>query len=344
MRTMGRILENWRTICASLFAVMLVVGAYVFARGIESPPTAQASTESELLKAIATKDSNGDGLPDWQKALYGIPLNSGTTDYFHLGMTDGEAVAKGLIVPKAVADIPVATSPSVTVDTDGLPPAPAEGTLTAAFSQSFFTLYLQAKQNAGGADLTDLQLKDIANQALSLLSSSVASVADYKKPADLAQSLSGADALTTFAVTAEALLRKNSNNATTTELVYLKYAENGDTVALTKIGAMAKSYRDSAVGLAMLAVPPELASADLELVNALMRMSKILNDFTLLNTDPLAAMLALTQYSTSIQGIAKAFTDIGIVYSVSGVHLPLGAPGASFVNLMSDVSTRRGTP
>lgn len=339
---MGRILVNWRITFASLFSVLLIASAYLLARSIESPPIAQASTETALLQAIAAKDSDNDGLPDWEEVLYGT--NANATDSFQLGMTDGEAVAKGLVVPKAIADIPAAPSTAITVGTDGLPPPPAEGTLTAAFAQSFFTLYMEAKQSVGGADLTDTQIRDIANKALSTLAASVAPATEYKKAADLSVSGSGAAALTMFSADAERLLRKNSNNATTTELVYLKNAQNGDTTAFAYLSAIAKSYRDSAVGLSALSVPRELVAADLELVNALMRMSKIISDFTLVNADPLTAILALTQYPLVMQDLAKAFTDIGSVYAVAGVHLPAGTPGAAFVNLMADVPSTRAKP
>ena len=91
-----------------LFSTVLVVGVYMFARSVESPSLAQASTEAALLQAIAAKDSDGDGLSDWEEQLYGTSPT--TTDTFKLGMTDGEAVARGLVVPKAIADIPIATS------------------------------------------------------------------------------------------------------------------------------------------------------------------------------------------------------------------------------------------
>jgi len=333
---MGRILENWRIPLASLFAMALIVGAFLLAHGFGAPSLAQASTETELLQAIASKDSNGDGLPDWQKALYGIPMNATTTDYFNLGMTDGEAVAKGLIVPKAVSDLSGSTTMQATLSADGRPNAPADGTLTAAFAQSFFTIYLQTKQRAGGADLSQDQLQGVANEALTALKSSIIPAPDYKTTMELVRSTSGPEALTTFAASAETLLLKNSNTATSSELSYVKYALNGDAVAFNTLSAIAKSYRDSATGLAVLPVPPELAVADLELINALMRTSSIINDFRLVGTDPLAAILALTQYPSAIQSLAKAFTDIGGVYHAAGVNLVAGSPGASFANLAED--------
>ncbi len=336
----GRFIGNWRVITATLFSAVLIVGAYVFAHNVESPPVAQASEETALLQAIATKDSNGDGLPDWEKVLYGIPVTSTTTDYFHLGMTDGTAVAKGLIVPKAIADITVATSSPAGVIVDpSLPPAPADGTLTAAFAKNFFTLYLAARQNNGGADLSESQMNDVANQALSSLSSAVTSTPDFKSLRDLTISGSSPEELKAFAVSAEAVLRKNKADATTSELTYLKNAIlNNDSTALSHIASIAKGYRDSAVGLSVLPVPKELAADDLTLINSMMRVSQITTDFTKVETDTLTTMLALQQYPQVVVTLGNAFIDIGKIYAADGISLPAGAPGASFVNLVSDLA------
>ena len=342
--TMGKILEHWSIPVATLFSIMLIIGAYVLARGIESPPSAQASTETALLKAIATKDSNGDGLPDWEKSLYGIPVNAATTDYFNLGMTDGEAVARGLIVPKAIADVPVATSSPSNTSLYGdasLPPPPADGTLTAAFAKSFFSLYLTAKQNAGTTGLSDADFQNIANEAVSSLSTSIAPTPDFKSASDLTVSGSGADAMKVFAANAETVLRKNKANATTSELVYLGELLNNDTTASTHLASIAQVYRDSAVGIAVLPVPQELAADDLTLVNSMTHMSGIISDFARANDDPLAAILALQQYESVAQSMGSAFQDFSTIYANAGISIPTGTPGVSFVNVIKSVAAKQ---
>lgn len=341
---MGQILQNWRVLAAALFSVVLVIGAYVLARNVEAPSIAQASTETALLQAIATKDSDSDGLPDWEEALYGTDPH--VTDTFHLGMTDGEAVAKGLIVPKAIADIQVATSSLATSSNidyaaSGLA-APTEGSLTDAFSKNFFSLYVAAKQANGGANLSDVDMQNIENQALNALSTSVAPASDFKSLRDLTISSRGADALKAFAADAEAVLKKNTSDATLNELVYLQYAvENNDATASAHLVGIAKAYRDTAAGLAMLPVPRELAAQDLALVNAMMRVSEVISDFARVNIDPLTTMLALQQYVPASQALGKAFTDVGNAYASAGITLPTGTPGASFVNLIADMVARQ---
>jgi uncharacterized membrane protein len=51
--TMGRILEHWRITAATVFSIVLIAGAYFFARSVESPSVAQASAETALLQAMA---------------------------------------------------------------------------------------------------------------------------------------------------------------------------------------------------------------------------------------------------------------------------------------------------
>jgi hypothetical protein len=340
----GGILHNWRILAATLFSAVIIAGAYILARGVESPQVAEASDETALLQAIATKDSTGDGLPDWEKTLYGIPLTATTTDYFNLGMTDGEAVTRGLIVPKAIADVSVATSTPETGGTEyaaaGLP-NPTSGTLTDAFAQSFFTLYLAAKQGNGGAELSETQTEDVASQALDSLSS-ITAAPPFKTIADLNVSGSGSDALRAFAAAAEAVLKKNAAKATETDLQYLTDAVAGtDTSATTHLAELAQSYRDTAAGIAALPVPNEAALSDLAIVNGLMRLGEIYADFARVKTDPLSAMLALEQYPQAELDAEHAFTTLANVYAVTGVRISNGTPGAAFVNLMQNLGAQQ---
>lgn len=324
---------------------MLIVGAFILARDATNPSIAQASTETALLKAIATKDSTGDGLPDWEKSLYGIPVDATTTDYFHLGMTDGEAVAKGLVVPKAIADITVATSSPDTSDIstdDSLPPAPADDTLTAAFAKNFITLYMAAKEQNGGADLSESDISNISNEVMNSLTSSVTVAPDFKSASDIKVSGSGADALKAFAVNAEAVFAANQSDATTSELNYLQdVVQNDDTSAIPHIVSIANAYRKNAAGLAVLPVPQELAADDLTLVNAMMRISEVTSDFARVNDDPLATMLALNQYPQAVLNMENAFIDIGNIYKANNISIPAGTPGYFFVNLTSNMETKQ---
>ncbi|MCX6789916.1 MAG: hypothetical protein NTV60_00100 [Candidatus Kaiserbacteria bacterium] len=331
------IFKHRQILAATFFSVVIVVGAYFLARGIQSPSVTQASEESALLHAIATRDSDADGLPDWEESLYGTDPH--IADTFKLGMTDGEAVTRGLIVPKAIADIRVATSSAAFLGTNDLPSPAADGSLTATFAQNFFTLFIAAKQTAGGADLSESEMNDVATQALNSLISSVKIASDFKAERDLSISNSTPDAFKAFAKSAETVLMNNTADATTTALKYLKSAlEHNDTTAFPHILSIAKAYRDTAAGFAALPVPKELVADDLLLINAMMRLGGIIADFARANEDPLVAILALKQYPTVVQSMGAAFVNIGKAYATNGIVLPVGTPGASFVNLADDTA------
>ncbi|MEK7553963.1 MAG: hypothetical protein AAB517_01200 [Patescibacteria group bacterium] len=336
---MGQILRNWRIPAATVFSVVLIAGAYLLARNIGSPPFAEASAETALLQAIAARDSDADGLPDWEESLYGT--DSHITDTFSLGMTDGEAVARGLVVPKAIADIPTATSSPMSLNEDGLPSAPKGGTLTAAFAESFFTIFTAKKAENGGGDLTESQMSEVASEALASLASVAVPASDYKSAKDINTIESTQESLLEFATKAEAVFLKNTGNASKSEILYLQDAiEKNDESAFSHIAEIAKMYRDTAVGLSVLPVPRELAGDTLSLINAMMRVSGIASDFAKANTDPLATMLALQQYPKAVLALGNAFINIGKIYKTAGVSLPAGAPGASFVNLIENIASK----
>ncbi|OGG64731.1 hypothetical protein A3J11_00550 [Candidatus Kaiserbacteria bacterium RIFCSPLOWO2_02_FULL_55_12] len=339
---MGQILSNWRVLTATFFAVVLIIGAYMLARNAKSPPLALASAEMALLQAIAARDSDGDGLPDWEEALYGT--NPNITDTRNLGMTDGEAVAKGLIVPKAIADIRVATSSDgMIVDPDL--PTPGKGTLTAAFAEHFFTLYLAAREANGGNDLSEAQMNDVAMQALDALAAAIAGSPDYKSERDLNIKGSGADRLREYAAQAESVLLSKTADASKSGIEYLQDGvQRNDAEAFTHLASLAKVYRESAVGLAALAVPEELIQGHLALVNAMMRLSEIMSDFARANTDPLATMLALKQYPGTMLTVGNAFFSIAAVYKNAGVTVPDGSLGAAFIYMMDSVAREQAKP
>lgn len=319
---MGQILRNWRVLGAVFIAITVIGGSYLLARSVDLPSIAQASAETALLQAIATKDSTGDGLPDWQKVLYGIPLDATTTDYFHLGMTDAEAVAKGLIVPKAVVN-----DPATATSTD-------QGTLTDSFSKAFFSLYISAKQANGGTDLTPDQTNSLATEAFNQFIEHFASPPDFKQLTDLKSGGSGRDALITFASAAEAVFDRYQSATAVNELESIQNVlQNNDPKAITAIANAANVYRSYAQGLAALPVPAELAQADLSLINAFAQRASIYDGIAKTAADPLLAIVSVQQLTQSEVGWQKALADMGSVFGADNITLPHGTPGAGFIQL-----------
>ena len=340
--TMARILTHWRILSATLFSLALIAGATFVARDAQSPRSAQASAESDLLKAIASKDTDGDGLPDWEESLYGADANK--IDTFNLGMPDGQAVAKGLVVPKAVANYEVNTVPNTSGAVDpSLPPPPTEGTLTSAFAQTLYAVYRTTRE-AKGSDLSDVEIQIVTQEALKTFSASIKPSSDFKTAQDLSVSGSGADALRTYAVAVDAIFAKNANATIKSEIFYLQDVVNENKEeSLSSIVSIAKSYRESAIGIAQLTVPKELADQHLRLINALMRLGELTTNFAQVRVDPLATMLALEQYPKEIVALARTFIDVSATYTAEEIVFAPGEPGSAFVNMIANIAAKQAS-
>lgn len=322
---------QWRIFSAALIATVAIIGAYALARGVGQPSHASASAETELLASVAAKDTDADGLRDWEEALYGTDPR--VADTRKLGMSDGQAVAKGLIVP--IAPLALSTGSSTALALDPSMPVPAEGTLTRAVAANLYKVYLESLAKTPDGTLTTAQIQAMTDSVVDNLNASIAPAADFKTRADITVSGSGPEAMKAYAAAAEAVMHANKSSAKKTDFEYLSSAlQDGDQEALQHLASIAKMFKSAAVGLAVLPVPVELAAAHLELVNSFARLGAINEDFTRTDTDPVAALMALKQYPAAAQQFVTAFASVTNVFVAHGVTLAPGEPGAGLVNLV----------
>ncbi len=332
------IYKNWRVIGASVFSAALVIAAYAIARDAGAPAYVLASTEEDLLKQIASKDSDGDGLPDWEEALYGTDPKA--VDSKQLGMTDATAVAKGLIVPQASLGVtPEDLGERNQVLAEDSLPVPPRGTLTRAVSERVISSYTLALQRSPEGRLSAEDVQKLIAELVQGLDASFGAPPDFKKKTDLRIVKAGdAQSLKNFAAEAETVFLSNKAKVTKTPVDYLKgHLMENDPTALAGLQALAILYQDTAAGLAVLPVPELLADDHLRMVNALSRLAKLSKAFTQSETDPLTTMLALKQYTDVAQQLGTSFLNINASFKKAGViHVP-GEPGFMYVGFMDKV-------
>lgn len=244
-----------------------------------------------------------------------------------------------VIVPKGSGDISLArvstnSQKNINYAKDGINP-PTTGTLTDTFAKDFFTLYLKAKQLNKGQPLTKSQTDSLVSKSVAQLNRGVKPTPNFASIKDIKVSGSGPEALRTFANSVGTILKNNISTATTSELVYLGEAtQNKSTFALTQLTAIANAYRQSALDVATLSSPKELAIFDTAFINEMMRLSEIVGDFANVGTDPMTAMFALKQYQLSVNALAETLKNMGKVYGNAGVTFLPGSPGESFISVM----------
>ncbi|MEJ0053731.1 MAG: thrombospondin type 3 repeat-containing protein [bacterium] len=320
--------KQWSTPVALAIALVMVFAAYLIPQWphLFKASNAEAGTTDDLLKAIAVKDSDGDGLPDWEESLYGTDPDK--TDTGGRGMTDAQAVAQGLIVPKA--PIPASSVASSTIAKNIPGKAPAPGSLTEQFAQAFFAQYVAAHQ---GAPLSADDMATFVASALSELERAVPQQ-DAFTLGQMNVSGSGPEAMRTYAAAAENTLAGYTAPSKKSELLYLGDAISGsDTKALDMIGKIAETYTGGAHALSSVPVPEELATKHLALANALANMGTVTQQLAALDRDPLLTSLGLAKYPDDVIAMRNAFVAMAQTFKDAGVVVPAGEPGSQFLSI-----------
>lgn len=321
-----------RILGASLLAVLMIGGTYLSTGknpffGMTRIAGAQSS--EELLREYAAKDSDTDGLPDWQESLYGTdPLNP---ESFKPGTKDGEAVAQGLIEPKVAVradDEPadIASIPGVTA---------APSSLTDRFAQTLLKQYLT---NRGENPPSSAEIVAFVEAGISDLSAENASPARFALADVTVSGETGTAALTAYAARVEAAFAQNTVSADRNELSYFSDALKDDAGALNRIKSVSGAYADIANALIAIPVPSEARQAHLAIANALMHMSDTSGDMAALKTDPLRALMGIGLYEKYADELIAAFTNLNGVFAARQVAIPEGNPGYYIVKTAGDAA------
>lgn len=318
---------------ASLLAVLMVGGAYVVSGPVPFFKTniADAQSSAELLRTYAAKDSDTDGLPDWQEALYGTdPLDP---ESFRAGTKDGDAVAQGLIEPKVtVAEAPKPTDPSTV---PGTPAAP--NSTTDRFAQAFLKQYLLTR---GETPPTQEEITSFVESSIADLSSSSASPDTYTAADVRVSGASGTAALVSYAASVENVFATYTVSTEKNELSYFADALNEDASALKKIEDISSAYKSIAKALIALPVPAEAAPAHRSIANALVHMSEVSADMATMKTDPLRALMGIGLYGDYAARVVTGFAGLNGIFTARQVVLPAGTPGAEVVQVAKNASIK----
>lgn len=322
IRTVAYSRRTISIIGALVIALLCIGGAYALSGPLPFHIlAANAESTHDLLVSYAAKDSDSDGLPDWEEALYGTDPNNPHS--VSPTLTDGQAVAQGLVKPK------VATATSTpAVDASTIPGTTAgPSTLTDQFARALFSNYLTTRGN------TTPTPTDIANFVETGVSQLVASdqTPDAFNAGEVRVAGQGPDALSTYAASMEQVLTANEPTEDKSEVEYLDDATaKNDTTALKKIAEIGKYYSAASQSMMKTSVPSELSTSHLALANSLARLGSDITDLSLYNSDPLRTFLGLKKYQDDAAAFSKALTNMYQVYTGENVFVGIGTPGSHF--------------
>lgn len=306
-------------ILASSVSLSFIVCAYLFSGPYSfRPMTVDAATAESLLKSYAAKDTDSDGLPDWQESLYGT--NPANPESVAIGVLDGDAVERGLVKPKfSGASAPEDTS------NQRIPGSPADDTITARFARSFFTKYFNTY--GAEAELTQEQMVSFTNEAVNELVLENANKNPYSAT-NVKVSGEGAAAVQSYLVVLETTLSKHILQNDKSEIDYLSDAvERNDVNAYKKIAEIGASYTALSKDMIKIPAPKEAATAHLAVANSFAKMGDVITDISTASSDPLRSLVGLTLYVEVGEEFVRSLGAMYEVFAASGAAPASGDAG-----------------
>ncbi len=284
--------------------VTLIVAAIVFVAVIfflknKSSYQSQASQDAGLaydnvsVKELLAKDTDLDGVPDWQENLEGTdPTKKETTP----GIPDKEAIARIEASNKSNGtDI----APDVAIDEENL-------TKTDKFSRELFSTVATLNQT-GELDQTtvDKLTTSLSDQIKNNTQRKVFLLSDLKMAKD--DSIQAYQAYSN-AINVISIKDPIDGNAIDILQEFANDGENANVAALDKLEPIVKQTTVFMNDMAKMSVPSSLAQPHLDTLNALEKIIENLTDVGLFDTDPIVAMGAMSKYEENT-GLLQSATD-----------------------------------
>lgn len=306
-------------IVASVTAVLLVAGAYVLSGPIPFIDRVTAESSDELLRSYAVKDSDADGLTDWQESLYGTDPTNPTS--FRTDLLDGEAARQELLTPKTVVP-----AQDLTTDLPGADPAPSS--LTEEFSRKFLGQYLLTR---GAEPPTEEAMANFVSDAIAELVQT--SLATPRYTASDARIASGDDAAAfrTYMKEMQAVSDAHEPLLEDRDVALIRSAiEKSDADALVKLKDMSETYETLAEAVMQVRVPRSAVEAHVATANALNYLSIATADVAEYTEDPIRTLLGIGEYRESIRLTLEALALMHGPMTRSGVTVDASAPEYDF--------------
>jgi hypothetical protein len=309
---------------AFVFAVLIVgIGVFLLYRKNNqftidgTPEIARSISQSEVF----TKDTDGDGLKDWEEELWKTDKTISDTDGD--GTPDGEEIKEGRDPSKK--------GPDDTLDTETIEKkinkiTEADLSETDKFSRELFAKYIGAKQNQSDPRFDDLITnvleKNIVTQATTSYKVSDLTIIIGEQPA----------VLKAYGNAMGSLLTRKEPTKLEHELVIVDRAVKNDTPEeLLKLNANIDAYRAIEEGLLAIEVPEIFAETHLALLNAVHTIIRNIEGMKLVWSDPVKATGLVSSYPEASEQFVKSLKSITALLRDKKVSFQATEDGYRFV-------------
>lgn len=262
----------------------------------------EKSSVSELFKDSNNKDSDNDGLLDWEEALWKTDANNKDTDGD--GTSDGEEVNTNRDPLRPGPDDKMETAKMFSSDysNDYSDLVSKTDSLTKSFLENFFVLY-QSK------NLNDDTRKALSDSFLSSLSQE--SLKDKYSSSDLnIIKDSSVKALKDYGNNVFMILAQETGSSAN-EIEIIKQAMQLEgKEKLMEVNPVITAYKNTVARLLALRVPQSLKDKHLVLINSINNLAISLENIKTIFDDSLKGLVGMSQYEKEYQRSRDALLDI----------------------------------
>jgi hypothetical protein len=250
---------------------------------------------TETLVDLVNKSTTGDGIPDWEKRLYGLdPTKTENVP----GVPDSVTIAKlesQNQIGQVEQELP---APSKTTNL----------TKTDQFSQELFATVAAASQNGQIDPTTENQISSsLADNIQNIPPRKTYLLSDLKISKD-----DSVQAVQKYGDNLTAIYKNYKVNYTVMDILQKFSADtnNIDSTVLSKLDPIIGQTQSIINGMAKMTVPQSLAVLHLNALNDFEKVAENLNDIKLYDTDTVIALGGITKYQTNAPVLTSDVTNL----------------------------------
>ena len=255
----------------------------------------------ETLEGLVNKDTDGDGVLDWEEGLWGTdPTKKDTNDD---GTPDNVEIAKMKFASGEGGG-------ELSLESDASPNGTETLTETDKFSREFFSTVATLNQTgAVDQETADKLGESLSAQIQNTVPKKVFLLSDFKIIKD-----DSMQAIKNYNNVLNTLYTQKS--ATTTRPVmnilqdFVIDENNVDTSVLPELDPTIAEMKEKMDGMLKMTVPQSLASLHLDIINGFQRLLENLNNLKLYDADTIVALTAINQYETNANLLIEAMTNL----------------------------------
>ncbi|MAF59291.1 hypothetical protein CL631_00370 [bacterium] len=296
---------------AAVFVIVLVVGVLILnrpAREKSEIVIGTSDTKGAAVK-IVQKDTDSDGLKDWEESLIGTDPEKRDTD--DDGVSDKEEVDSDRD-PLVVGEGSVLASKSVAEEADSQLESISD---VDKLSREFLEGYIDLKKRGYiGTGFEDRFIEDLFENNFSL------DYEDKYNENELAiRDDSSRESAKTYREDVESAIEKIFTIKEDELAAFAIFVENGDLKERQKLEESLTIYKEVLENLLLVSVPRDAVSVHLGLVNSFDFLSNTVSQMIGGSSDPIKSFTAVSGYQQSEADLKSAFSRLNTYFLSKGV-------------------------